>query len=615
MPRGVEVNVSAQAASPGSAAAPSWRGPILTLLAAVAVALVLAGVDAWGPASASRSLQVKHLFLIAVTGAPCVPILLRDRLRVDPWRLWLRAAVGLAVALAGSFLYWAYPQITFPADILIWSEGDFVNDVLKFRAGHPLYTAQANNDSFTYPPGAQLTTYCIASLFGRPLDVPAYRCVQLGFTLGASVLALLCVRKLARRAAPAGSSRESGWWTALWMPACLLMATNYLTNPFTFLLHNDALALLLILASYLCLLRYTETGNVRLLVVLAALAAAGFLVKQSLLVWCGLPCIHLAFFDRKPSIRRAAAYGIGAGLAAAAVVGACILVWGQPFVFWVLQVLGARSVPLLRVAEHVRDAWAYYAAGLIGGAVLIRGRDGRELLGPWLVWLALIATETYTSAIAFMHNHAGPGSLIGGVWFLAALPRLVRIGRPADGPRPYSSWLRAGSAFLLLYFLFAQMYVVRRPEPPMPTDALRQVAAVEAEFTGVSARDVMVDTGVWMHAREGTFVADLAPSIGERGTSGTGDFSGILERIARHRYARIIVRHLHEPDFWYDSKSFERPSGIRAALLEHYREVRTIPATPPGDWFRPGDRVPYQFGEVSVMEPRGPAGAGGSEGR
>ena len=49
---------------------------------------------------------------------------------------------------------------------------------------------------------------------------------------------------------------------------------------------------------------------------------------------------------------------------------------------------------------------------------------------------------------------------------------------------------------------------------------------------------------------------------------------------------------------------FPKPTGIRAALLENYEEVRTIPAASPEGWYRPSGRVPYELGVTSVLEPR-----------
>jgi hypothetical protein len=59
------------------------------------------------------------------------------------------------------------------------------------------------------------------------------------------------------------------------------------------------------------------------------------------------------------------------------------------------------------------------------------------------------------------------------------------------------------------------------------------------------------------------------------------------------------VHRLRGPGFIYDWDALERPTGIRAALLEHYEEVRIIPAI---DAY---GAPQIQFnGPVSVLVPR-----------
>ena len=76
----------------------------------------------------------------------------------------------MAILLAASYFFYASYYIALPADIVIWSESDYVNDILKFRLGYPIFTAQVNNESFTYVPGSQILTYFFARTAGRPLS-------------------------------------------------------------------------------------------------------------------------------------------------------------------------------------------------------------------------------------------------------------------------------------------------------------------------------------------------------------------------------------------------------------------------------------------------------------
>jgi hypothetical protein len=168
------------------------------------------------------------------------------------------------------------------------------------------------------------------------------------------------------------------------------------------------------------------------------------------------------------------------------------------------------------------------------------------------------------------------------------------------------SWIAAGAAALSVALLFNGMGLLRIPVEPLSADAYRYAADIEAQFAGHPSSQVLLDAGSWMYARERVVMGDRAPSIGERGHSLTGDFSGILSRIRAHRYARILVRDFHEPDFWYDHSTWLKPSGIRQALLDNYRETGKIraAATPATSKDRAED--PYLFGEITILEPKIP---------
>ena len=45
----------------------------------------------------------------------------------------------------------------------------------------------------------------------------------------------------------------------------------------------------------------------------------------------------------------------------------------------------------------------------------------------------------------------------------------------------------------------------------------------------------------------------------------SGDFSGMLARLNKEEYDKVLVRNLHSGDFWYDHESWSVSSGIRAA--------------------------------------------------
>jgi hypothetical protein len=514
---------------------------------------------------------------------------------------------NLALVLLGSFslilvalyLYSISFRVNFPADILIWSESDFVNDILKFRLGYPLYTAEVNNESFVYMPGTQLLTYALAWLAGSPLSIPVYRMIQVAFTLLAAILATLCVRVLINGVKP---TRALAWqWTLLWFPFLFLVATNPLTNPFVYALHDDALALLVNVIAYCLLLLHVLTRDRRVLVAMAFVPAVGFFVKQNLVIWAVLYCIQLALFERPFSFKRLGLFGCAAFGGVVLVAAACYWVWGQPFVYWIFTVLGSHGVSALRSFEHLLDVWMYVAMGLVGGFILLRGPHWKLFLGPWVIWLLLMASEIYTSGIAWMINHIGPGCLIAAVWFAASITRVSALFlrgtlRTLRSP----ATLRTTMALGVFALLFGGLQVIRIPLPTIPTDAYRYLAEIEAQYAGVPTKDVLMDAGTWVYVPEGVIQQDRAPAIGERGYSETGDFSGILQRLREKKYAKILVRNYDSPDFWYDHYLWAKSSGIRQALLENYHVAGKIPAVQTNG-YEPD--LGYLFQEITILVP------------
>ena len=90
--------------------------------------------------------------------------------------------------LAAAYQMIAYIRV--PVDLLSFSESSFVNDILKFRLGTPIYTPPADNSAYPYMPGAPILTYLIAALLGQPDSIPVYRAVQFAYVILAAIMAL-----------------------------------------------------------------------------------------------------------------------------------------------------------------------------------------------------------------------------------------------------------------------------------------------------------------------------------------------------------------------------------------------------------------------------------------
>jgi hypothetical protein len=506
----------------------------------------------------------------------------------------------IIVALVGIDAYWIMSNVVFPADFLIWSESDFVNDIIKLRIGYPLFTEQANNESFNYLPGAQLVTYWLTAAAGAS-SIAAYRGVQVLFIAVAAVIAARSALDLAGTARHPDQGRPTILWTAICVLGFFLLASNSITNPYVQHLHNDSLAQLITVAAFALLVRHALAPARWQLVAMAILPGIGFMVKQTLAIWAVFYLVQLALFDHARSLRRALLFGVAAFATVLGGAGLCYLLWGEHVIYWAFTVLEQHGISPLRAFQHVLNAWGYFAIGALGGLALLRGDRTRTLLGPWLIWLGLLGSEAYTSGAAWMLNHMGPGSLVAGIWLFGALPHLWRdeLQRLRESTLQ-ERWIRPAMVVLGGLVLLGGLGVIRVPLAPFGRDAQRYVSEIEREFEGLPASRVLLDAGSWLYQQDGIVMKDRAPSIGERGHSATGDFSGILGRITRQEYAKIMVRKMHEPDFWYDHSSWGKSSGIRAALLANYREVRTIPGIPS---LRSGRPDRYLFHDITVLVP------------
>ena len=527
--------------------------------------------------------------------------LLRSGRRASPATSGLLFLTTCSILLLASYLFSVSWYVFFPADFLTWSESDFVNDILKFSSGYPIYTPQVNNDSFVYVPGPQLVTYLLAWLAGKSGSIPAFRVIQLIYTAAAAWIATLCCRQILRLAWPGLGVITSWLWNCFWYATLLLIATNSLTNPFVHNLHGDALAQLMTIVAFYLVLRYAETRSRAVLAAMTVLPAAGFLVKQSLMLWAAWNAGFVAV--RRRSWKWAIGFAAIAILLLGVTFGICYAIWGAPFVFWIFSVMGHHPVSPLRSFQHLLAVWPFFVAGLLGGMAMLQGRNHKLLLSAWLIWLGVIVSETYTSGIAWMTNHIGPGSLISGVWLMAGLAS-VWESATALRNRAAERWLRAAALTCAVALFFSGMGLVRIPVRALPADAYRYVRDIERQFEGQPANRVLLDAGSWVYMKDRVIMRDRAPAIGELGGTGTGDFSGILSRIEAKHYSKILVRGFHASDFVYDYFLWSKSSGIRHGLLDNYRETGTIRAAEAYSYARNWAEDPYYFGEITILEPK-----------
>ncbi|HEY7336701.1 MAG TPA: hypothetical protein VH639_17540 [Bryobacteraceae bacterium] len=596
--------------APGlTGSAPSQRNAATPVIAAAGVlllALALAAgiqlVQAGRPAE--RAVMLTGVFLAAILAAAPGAYLLVRGLRAQPGTLGLCLLTSCAVCSLGIYFFWVSSYVFFPADILIWSEGDFINDILKFSIGYPIYAPQFNNDSINYVPGAQLLTHLLGSIIGKAWSIPTYRMIQLGYAAAAAFLGVLSCRRILRLAFPQSRFGEALLWNCFCFAMLMLAATNSITNHFAHNLHADSLAEAANVGAFYLLLRYIESRSRGVLWAMAAMVTAGFFVRQNALIWGVCYVAFLAIWGG--SWKRLALFTAGTAAIYGAAIAACFALWGQPFYYWVFYMLSKHAVAPLRSFQHAMDAWAYFAAILLGGAATLRGRNSSPLFGAWLACLLVFLSETYTSGIGWMLNHMGPGSLLAVLWALAGLISVwnLALASTQTVERTVECWIRAGALTATVALMFSGLGFIRIPLKPIPPDAYRYIHDIEAQFQGLPAKQVLLDLGTWPYIKEKAIVGDRATSIGDRGYSGAGDFTGILTRISEKHYSKILVHGYHSFDFVYDYFLFPKPTGIRQALLDNYRETGTIRAVEGNPYVKDWAEDPFYFGEISILEPK-----------
>lgn len=574
-------------------------------LAAGALALLLALGLAAGLTVAAHAASASgrppeavaaRVVAVAMLGAAVLGVVVA--LATRPWRSPATVAVALvgtaAVALAGTYLYVVGDAVRFRADILLWTEGEYVSDILKVRLGRPIYGPPADFSSFAYTPGSQLLTGALARLVGRPDSIPTYRALQLVYVAIGSLAALLAFRRLVT-ARLDGPAPAPAWVMAgAAGPALFLVATNALTNEFNHLLHNDALAVCISAIGYWLLVEYAVTGARWAALGMVLVPAAGFLVKQSLAIWAGLYAGYFVVFDRRLGWPRTLlAIGLAFGLVGLALAAGPRL-WGRDFTYWTVTLMGNHPVSPLRSIQHLLEVWAYPAGLCLGGLLLLPADRVDRLTGAWVVAAGLFAVEAYTSGIAWMKNHMGPGSLLAGTWFLAGL---VALAWRAEPRVDRFAWARAAVATALAVLAFGGLGMVRIPAPWLAADTDRYAREIEREFTGMAPERVLLDYGTWTYLDARVVPRDRAAPIGEAGYTRTADFTGLLARIRSRAYDRILVRGYGTGDFAYDHEIWPASSGVRAALEANYREVRRIEAVQMR-------RLSPWFKTISVLEPR-----------
>ena len=538
------------------------------------------------------------LILVSAAGVTCFA---PEKLKPPPATIAIGAISIVALAAVALYVRQEGKVITLPVDLVMGSESQFVDHIIRFRAGQPQYTPGDDANTSAYTPGAPLLTYAIAKAAGYGESIAAYRVVQQLYLLAAALFAAFAARSLFRVYAP--ESRLGNLWLLVWIPFLYLVANNPATNVYTHTLYSDGLALAVNAVAFWLLIQHLASRNDRWLIPMAILPAIGFLVKQKECVWAGVYIVYLLLAGRTP-FKRIALFAAAAFSLVAVSVSVCTVLWGDPFVFWSFKVLRNLHIGLTLVLNQISEAGWFIVMGIAGGAVLLRGENFRRVFPVWFCWLLLVISATYTSGIAFRPAHLGPASLISAVLFLVAIASMwpdPRIGSQKEPPVQQLWKVTLAASAVILMILSTGMLRINRFRPDtgstqmmVPAAMNRYVAAIEKEFEGISRDRVLLDSGSWVYLRDNVVMKDRESPIGTLWGTESSDFAGTVGRIRNQEYARILVRKMPTGEYLLRGKP------IHQALDTYYEETRIIrsPGVPPA-WLYP----PLLY-DISVLTPK-----------
>jgi hypothetical protein len=239
------------------------------------------------------------------------------------------------------------------ADIVMGSESQFVDHIIRLRAGQPQYTPMEDANSSAYTPGAMLLTYAIARLIGYPTSIPVFRLVQQLYLSVAVGFAVVAARALLRLCRP--DTRQGNLWLLFWVPFLYLIANNPYTNVFTHVLYSDALALGVNAVAFWLLIKHFATADDRWLLPMALWPAVAFWAKQKEAIWAVLYVVYLVLAGRV-AWRRILLFGVASFALLGLSVGVGYALWGGPFFFWTFKVLSSIHVSLNKILEQVTSS-------------------------------------------------------------------------------------------------------------------------------------------------------------------------------------------------------------------------------------------------------------------
>jgi hypothetical protein len=115
----------------------------------------------------------------------------------------------------------------------------------------------------------------------------------------------------------------------------------------------------------------------------------------------------------------------------------------------------------------------------------------------------------------------------------------------------------------------------------VPADFDRYITQIEAEYNGLQTDQVLMDFGSWIYLRDNVVMKDRSASVSlhvgiNQPVINYPMLADTIGRIENKTYKKILARQIDTGETAYDFQ--DRGSGVKAAILSNYHEVRRISA-------------------------------------
>ena len=273
---------------------------------------------------------------------------------LTPSRRWQVGLVAVGALLLLLLATQVVPRVSYPWDLYFWSESPFLTNMLKLRAGEPVYGDPSDANSFVYTPGLEYLTYAVLAPFGVELHIVACRFVSIVMAVVACLGGTAAGSRLLRDKRASLFERRA----FLAFGTCTLLLVLF-KNFTADICHPDNLsAAHACLTLLLCCLA-AERATLRSAVGAVALGSLGVYTKQTsaavgLVAFVGLLLVRP---DLRSPKRAALLAAVALGVTASALAPLLLFPHAR---FWTFEVLAAHPLDLSKVQTLVRELIASF---------------------------------------------------------------------------------------------------------------------------------------------------------------------------------------------------------------------------------------------------------------